>query len=63
MDKKTPEQQAREMLDRMGVDGALEMSAGDVGEVAQVIAERGAFAAAIISGKISDEIKSLANCV
>lgn len=40
MTKKTPEQQAREMLDRMDVDGALEMTAGDVGELAQAIAER-----------------------
>ena len=42
MTKKTPEQQAREMLDRMDVEGALEMTAGDVGELAQVIAERSA---------------------
>ncbi len=36
----TPEQQAREILDRMDISGALSLSAGDVGELAQVIAER-----------------------
>jgi hypothetical protein len=36
----TAEQQARELLDRMGVPGALDMTAGDVGELANLIAER-----------------------
>lgn len=34
----SPEQQAREMLDRLEVDGALDMSTGDVVEVANLIA-------------------------
>lgn len=35
----TPEQQARDMLERMDVEGAQSMTAGDVGELAQLIAE------------------------
>lgn len=36
----TPEQEARNILDRMGIDGAQSFSAGDVGEIAQTIAEK-----------------------
>ena len=36
----SPEQKARELLDRMGIEGALDMTAGDVGELANLIAER-----------------------
>lgn len=36
----TPEQRARELLDRMDVHGALDMTAGDVVELANLIAER-----------------------
>ena len=36
----TPEQQARDMLERMGVDGAQQMTAGDVAELANLIAYR-----------------------
>jgi hypothetical protein len=36
----TPEQRARELLDRMDVPGALDMTAGDVVELANLIAER-----------------------
>ncbi len=35
----TPEQKARELLDRMGVPGALDMTAGEVGELANLIAD------------------------
>lgn len=36
----TPEQQARDLLDRMGIEGAQQMTAGDVGELAALIEER-----------------------
>jgi len=35
----TAEQQARDLLDRMGVEGAQQMTAGDVGELAALIEE------------------------
>jgi hypothetical protein len=35
----TPEQEARDILDRMGVDGAQSMTTGDVVELANLIAE------------------------
>jgi hypothetical protein len=35
----TAEQMAREMLDRAGVDGALDMSASDLVEIANMIAD------------------------
>ncbi|MCK6433380.1 MAG: hypothetical protein HUU30_17630 [Burkholderiaceae bacterium] len=36
----TAEQQARDMLERMGVEGAQNFSAGDLVELANLIAER-----------------------
>lgn len=36
----TPEQEARDILERMGIDGAQSFSSGDVGEIAQIIAEK-----------------------
>lgn len=36
----TPEQKARDMLERMGVENAQSFSAGQVGELAQLLAER-----------------------
>lgn len=38
----TPEQQARDMLDRMGIQRAQAMSAGDVVELANLISAMGA---------------------
>ena len=37
----TPEQKARDMLERMGVEGAQNFSAGDLVELANLIAEKG----------------------
>lgn len=37
---KTPEQEARDMLERIGVEGAQQFSAGDVVELANLIADR-----------------------
>lgn len=36
----TAEQKARELLHRMGIEGALDMTAGDLGELANLIADR-----------------------
>lgn len=36
----TAEQQARDLLDRMGIEGAQQMTAGDVAELANLIEER-----------------------
>lgn len=36
----TAEQQARDLLERMGVDGAQQMTAGDVVELANLIEQR-----------------------
>lgn len=35
----TPEQEARDMLERMGVEGAQDFTAGDLVELANLIAE------------------------
>lgn len=42
MEEITAEQKARDLLDRMDIDGAQEMTAGDVLELANLIARRDA---------------------